>query len=178
MRRKCNACQEETTVEMVLQDFGWRDMSYFQGHLELRPFIREYFSLVSCHREACYMEMRHRYIVNTMLQITEATNEQRKILFLCDQCFLFCEKVHRCGRCLTKQYCSKECKSEDWKEAHEKVCKPGEDPGKIKADRTARNAERDRMAQEFTETQESVQAVREPYHVAREIVSQLNQLGL
>ena len=31
--------------------------------------------------------------------------------------------VHRCGKCLTKVYCSKDCQQEDWALVHSKICK-------------------------------------------------------
>ena len=117
------------------------------GDLELRPFISEYAGWVSCDREACFSKIRRLY-ADTVNLLLNTLIEKQNASFMCDHCFFLCEKVHRCGRCLTKQYCSKECKSEDWKKVHEKLCKPGEDPGKIKQDRRARCAERDQALEE------------------------------
>ena len=139
-RRRCDACQKDTTIEEVKQELG--------TDLELRPFISEYAGWVSCHREACFTKIRKHY-ADTVALLLLTFGEKQKSSFKCDNCFFLCEKVHRCGRCLTKQYCSKECKSEDWKKIHEKVCKPGEDSGKIKEDRTARFTERDQAVEEW-----------------------------
>ena len=139
-RRSCDACQKDTTIEMVKQEVG--------GDLELRPFISEYAGWVTCHREACFTKIRKHY-ADTVALLLGTFIEKQRSSFKCDNCFFLCEKVHRCGRCLTKQYCSKECKSEDWKRIHEKVCKPGDDSGKIKEDRTARFAERDQTLEEW-----------------------------
>ena len=133
-RMRCFSCRRDTTVEMVKQEIG--------GDAELRPFISEYTSWVSCHREACFIKIYSRH-GDALLVLLRTFLGKLNASFKCDYCFCRCEKVHRCSRCLTKQYCSKECKGKDWKEAHEKVCKPGEDPDKVKEDRTGRNAERD-----------------------------------
>ena len=42
------------------------------------------------------------------------------------------DAVCRCGKCLTKIYCSKECLKEDLKLKHEDVCKEDSDPRKMK----------------------------------------------
>ena len=38
----------------------------------------------------------------------------------------------RCGKCLTKHYCSKECQAKDWEEKHRKLCQVGADERKVK----------------------------------------------
>ena len=38
----------------------------------------------------------------------------------------------RCGKCLTKLYCSKECLKEDLRTKHEDACKEESDPRKVK----------------------------------------------
>ena len=145
-RRRCDACQKDTVVEMVKQQVG--------GDLELRPWISEYAGWVSCHREVCFTKIR-RFYADTVKLLLGTFMEKQSASFKCDNCFFLCEKVHRCGRCLTKQYCSKECKSLDWQGVHEKVCKPGEDPGKIKGDRTDRFAERDQALEEGQKNMEN-----------------------
>ena len=44
---------------------------------------------------------------------------------LCHFCFKLSSHgvVHRCGRCLTKVYCSKECQMQDWSLIHSQICK-------------------------------------------------------
>ena len=32
------------------------------------------------------------------------------------------EKIHRCGHCKTKQYCSKRCLKQDWRKGHQEAC--------------------------------------------------------
>jgi len=40
----------------------------------------------------------------------------------CDCCFKLTEDVHRCGNCLAKNYCSRECMMKDWEEKHKDLC--------------------------------------------------------
>jgi len=44
---------------------------------------------------------------------------------LCHFCFKLSSHgvVHRCGKCLTKVYCSKECQMQDWSLIHSEICK-------------------------------------------------------
>ena len=53
---------------------------------------------------------------------------------LCHFCFKLSSHgtVHRCGKCLTKVYCSKICQTEDWEVVHSKICKGKADPRKVK----------------------------------------------
>jgi len=56
----------------------------------------------------------------------------------CDNCFKLTEEVHRCGKCLTKNYCSKDCQQKDWEEKHQKLCKDGAEEWKVKGGLEAR----------------------------------------
>merc|ERR1719239_1321287 len=49
-----------------------------------------------------------------------------------DNCFKLTEEVHRCSRCLTKIYCSKDCQQKDREEKHSKLCKEGAEEWKVK----------------------------------------------
>ena len=44
----------------------------------------------------------------------------------CDTCHLPSSKIHRCTRCLTKQYCGVECRDIDWSQVHKDVCRKEE----------------------------------------------------
>ena len=43
--------------------------------------------------------------------------------FFCEHCQRLTQKPHRCSACKSKMYCSAECKDEDWKLVHRKMCK-------------------------------------------------------
>jgi len=68
------------------------------------------------------------------LSATRAKLQSRR----CDYCFMLAEKVHRCGECLTKNYCSRECLLKDSGENHSKFCHKGEEERKVKRDGKAR----------------------------------------
>ena len=38
----------------------------------------------------------------------------------------------RCGKCYTKNYCSKDCQAEDWEEKHQRFCSKEADKRKVK----------------------------------------------
>ena len=46
--------------------------------------------------------------------------------------------IFRCGECLTKNYCSRECLLKDSGEKHSKFCHKGEEERKVKGDAKAR----------------------------------------
>ena len=43
--------------------------------------------------------------------------------FTCDSCHLPSAKIHRCTRCLTKQYCGVKCRDKDWAKVHSHTCR-------------------------------------------------------
>ena len=55
----------------------------------------------------------------------------------CDNCFKVGRKGHRCRKCLTKIYCTKECQREDFK-VHNMICRVEEVVRKKKGDRRER----------------------------------------
>jgi len=63
----------------------------------------------------------------------------------CDMCFKFSKKVHRCDRCLTKVYCSEECRDQDWSLVHKDLCKKEQDGRKMKGG----SKERKNIGKEF-----------------------------
>jgi len=56
----------------------------------------------------------------------------------CDFCFKLTEEVHRCKKCLTKTYCSKDCQAKDWEEKHQGLCQSGGEERKVKGGSEAR----------------------------------------
>merc|ERR550519_1576979 len=73
----------------------------------------------------------------------------------CDFCFKFSEKVHRCGKCLTKAYCGKECLKQDLRMKHEVACKEDSDPRKVKVKeerKVRKEAEKTRVEEQSVRT--------------------------
>ena len=68
----------------------------------------------------------------------------------CDNCFKVGRKGHRCSKCLTKIYCTKECQREDFK-VHNKVCRVEEVERKKKGDKRERQEEGRRDSEEKKE---------------------------
>jgi len=50
------------------------------------------------------------------------TSFNRLWVMRCDCCFKLAEGVHRCENCLTKNYCSRKCMTEDWEKKHKDLC--------------------------------------------------------
>jgi len=61
-----------------------------------------------------------------------ATFDKLRSASRCDYCFKLSEKVHRCSKCLTKSWCSRECQQKDWKEKHSEFCIKDADQRKVK----------------------------------------------
>merc|ERR1719244_940812 len=56
----------------------------------------------------------------------------------CDNCYILRDNIHRCGACLTKAYCSRECQNVDWA-VHKLYCKElVGDRGRVKGGKEAR----------------------------------------
>ena len=76
---------------------------------------------------------------------------------LCHFCFKLSSHgvVHRCGSCLTKVYCSKECQKQDWSLIHSKICKGKGVPRKLKGKAKERKQVGDSSMQECIERAEA-----------------------
>jgi len=62
---------------------------------------------------------------------------------ICDTCHLpsTTGKVHRCTRCLTKQYCGVQCRDKDWVKVHKDLCRKNEVKRKVKGGKDHRKEE-------------------------------------
>ena len=147
-QQTCSQCSKGTRVEGAIPSGGF---PLFGGGLvfynNLGPFY-------SCERPECLQAMiedarkQFALLVSTTNMINSKWIKNR-----CDQCHLLAPKVHRCSRCWTKVYCSKECIELDWTTVHKKVCRKGEVARKVKADRKRRRQggqEKVEEAKEFT----------------------------
>ena len=95
--------------------------------------------LINCALKSTYISVIFLSITVNFHQFPFKTNKQpfklryfRQFLFKAvfkvpgspvPRIYSFCRPVHRCGKCLTKVYCSKVCQQEDWKVVHSKICK-------------------------------------------------------
>ena len=69
----------------------------------------------------------------------------------CDFCFKFApvRSVHRCARCLTKQYCGASCRGKDWDLVHKEICKGKGEKRKIKDDKKTRTEGGEKLVEQF-----------------------------
>ena len=62
----------------------------------------------------------------------------------------------RCGKCLSKVYCSKDCQVEGWKAGHKEFCSEVVDARKVKhTDKERRQAERDQVKETYVKFKEA-----------------------
>ena len=152
-RRSCGSCKRDTTVELVKQIGESLELkSFISG---LGALVTDQGTLVSCHRKACFKKISKLFDRIEHL-LVEAFLEKQNASFKCDHCFFLCEKVHRCTRCWTKVFCSQECFDKDKEKVHEKICRSGEEPRKVKADKKTRFAERDQTLETWHQHKENV----------------------
>jgi len=107
-----------------------------------KPFVLCIFgtSAFSCASMSCFETVRENTLALVMTLQTIYQNFALKYTpNRCDMCFKFSKKVHRCGRCLTKVYCSKQCMDLDWSLIHKEICKKEQDGRKVKGGSQERN---------------------------------------
>jgi len=81
----------------------------------------------------------------------------------CNLCFKLVplDTVHRCSKCLTKMWCSKECQLKDWELVHKRVCTVEADQRKVKAGKEDRNEagvkKQENLVQKSIKNSESVE---------------------
>ena len=127
--RRCSMCDEEVTVTEITQDkkrLG-RVVTFFNTlNMGLVRCADEMCNLVQDQHPSRLDYMRWYPMVTVIFTKFRAN--------LCDFCFKVSSHkvVHRCGRCLTKVYCSKECQTADWDVAHSSICKGRGDARKVK----------------------------------------------
>jgi len=84
-----------------------------------------------CGAAACIITVKNLYITET----TESKPSSELVTgFECDYCGLLVIKPHRCSKCKSKQYCSPECQTLDWRLIHMKLCQEYEKEGTRKFD--------------------------------------------
>jgi len=109
---------------------GW-----YVGTVSILPFLPPMFS---CGDETCLQKILKKKMVCGRLMQSILATYGRLGSSRCDFCFLHEEKVHRCSKCLTKTYCSRECLLRDSKEKHEEFCEKDAEERKVKRDSKSR----------------------------------------
>ena len=108
-------------------------------------------SFYSCGKAACSKDviakLQNKGVV---LGTTSEMVEKKFGKVRCDNCDLVAMNGHRCSKCLTKLYCSKECQLQDYK-IHEKLCREGEVERKRKGERREREEQGRRESAEAKE---------------------------
>jgi len=70
----------------------------------------------------------------------------------CDSCFKLASQVHRCTKCLTKTYCSKNCWKEDWEVKHKLFCRKDPVDRKVKGDSILRRQNQEEIFEKYKST--------------------------
>jgi len=114
LNQTCVVCAKNITVERVITST--------QDHKVPGLF----FSVVStfyCGYWRCNIKIGQAscQLFNTYIQISTVCKGS-----ICDGCHLPSTKIHRCTRCLTKQYCGVQCRDKDWAKVHSQVCRNDE----------------------------------------------------
>jgi len=128
LEQACTFCSRTMKIEAITGEANGL-CDYNVGLAVVQPYFSPTFS---CGDPVCYMMMLDR--VNGWNDWVQAA----KALWgkwqhgTCDFCFKRAVKVYRCSRCLTKNWCGKECQLEDWKTSHKEFCREGYEKRKIK----------------------------------------------
>lgn len=96
-------------------------------------FVQLYFPRVfNCGEKSCLEQSYSKMMLLQKWTAGVSAAASKLAPNICDFCYKFSEKVHRCDRCLTKIYCSKECLQQDLRGKHEAACKKESDQRKVK----------------------------------------------
>jgi len=127
--QECSFCSNTTKVEAL---YGEKRSL---GCALVRPHSSPTFM---CGKPACVQEIRKRLGAWNDWLLAEKALFSKLQITRCDFCFKFAEKVNRCSKCLTKNWCSKECPRNDLQKSHEEFCQGGADRRKIKGGKEVR----------------------------------------
>jgi len=129
LKQNCTICKRDIIVESTFGDHPSgslrerRPVAICQGHV-----IKYH-----CGKDSCRKAVTHKHAMENMtimLPMFEEIKKHEKSR--CDWCKTMKKEVHRCSRCLTKAYCSRECLNMDWEKVHQKVCREEPDIRKQK----------------------------------------------
>ena len=103
--------------------------------------------IIFCGGNKCLLELQANTIAWNKWCIAVLSSFEKLDVNRCDYCFKLANEVHRwdfsclqslikshsrCSKCLTKNWCSKDCQRKDWEEKHQEFCKSSEDGRKVK----------------------------------------------
>ena len=146
LQHPCSSCGTSATVSGLFTRYHNRDAIVSRGRAFV-TFTHCWVTLYSCGKPPCSEEVIARAIKTDMvLGSTGQTMEEKYGKQRSDNCELVGRKAHRCSKCLTKLYCSKECQLEDFM-VHKKVCRKEEVERKKKGEKGERNEEGERDAE-------------------------------
>ena len=140
LQHPCSTCGTPATVSDLFTQNHSRDAAISRGRAFV-TFTPTGVTLYSCGKAPCSGEVMARIINTEMVLYSTAEMLEKKFgKQRCDSCDLVGKKRHRCTKCLTKLYCSKECQLEDFK-VHRKVCREEEVERKKKGENGERKEE-------------------------------------
>jgi len=125
--QKCSTCQSSVTVAAVQGEVEGCFFSAVQ--VAIMPYMPPIFS---CGDQRCSREMEVKVLALKKWEVGIVTTVNKLISYRCDYCFKMSEEVHRCSKCLTKHWCSRECQEKDWEEKHKEFCIEGADERKVR----------------------------------------------
>ena len=120
VEQTCSSCDTRITIEATFGDHlsgsarERRPVAMVQGHV-----LKNHCGKGSCMQEVVTSHFKEEGVMT--VAITEELNNGKSDR--CDWCATLKRSVHRCGKCLTKVYCSQECLLTDWQKVHKLICK-------------------------------------------------------
>jgi len=112
---KCSFCSANLTVAALEGEV--KGSYYGVSTVLLEPHLP---LLFACSATSCRNQMFSQMSNWSKWAVAVKTTYYK--LMRCDYCFKRAEQVHRCGKCYTKNYCSKECLAQDWEVKHQGFC--------------------------------------------------------
>jgi len=143
--QKCSFC--ETTVKVVaVYEEGVGD---YMGAstISLLPHMSP---IIFCGDVKCLPELSAKSFAWNKWSVAVRACFEKLEVNRCDYCFKIADEVHRCGKCLTKNWCSRDCQLKDWEEKHQEFCNNAADERKVKGGAKVRaKSEMEKMVKTF-----------------------------
>jgi len=125
--QKCSFCNTIVTVAAVHEE-GFGD---YMGAPTI-SLLPHQSPVILCSDVRCLLELcANAFAWNKWSVAVRACFDKLEVN-RCDYCFKIADEVHRCGKCLTKHWCSRDCQLKDWEEKHREFCNRAADERKVK----------------------------------------------